>query len=351
MMHSRLVKLLVTWIALLAVPQAALCQYRSTAKATTATISIMDDDGVRQTIRGKQIDGAFVYQGDMVLVPAGVSLASGVRKFLRWSNGVIPYTIASNHPYKAKIEAAIQALNASTVLWYKPTRNFGAPHIYIGYGNGCHSEIGEPIISDRVKVSIGQDCDRHGTIIHELLHAAGLNHEQARQDRDSYVNIYWQNIDPGKQDNFDKGSWSKDIGPYNFASVMHYDCRDFANHPNVLTIKPKAGFPQLVGQRTGLSVGDVSAIAAMYNTLISDNRGKPSFTPQALPTPIYSSECQLPPQSQSPPASTQQCNSWRAKLMFLRSERDSSTDIQERKRFADAASALEMKMRAGGCSF
>lgn len=33
-----------------------------------------------------------------------------------------------------------------------------------------------------------------GTPIHELLHAAGMFHEQSRADRDNYVEIIYENV-------------------------------------------------------------------------------------------------------------------------------------------------------------
>ena len=41
--------------------------------------------------------------------------------------------------------------------------------------------------------------ERHGTIMHEFLHALGLHHEQKRGDRTQWVLINYPNIEEGKK--------------------------------------------------------------------------------------------------------------------------------------------------------
>lgn len=47
------------------------------------------------------------------------------------------------------------------------------------------------------EISLGEGCDRKEIIEHEILHALGFFHEQSRRDRDSHININWENIKAG----------------------------------------------------------------------------------------------------------------------------------------------------------
>ena len=69
---------------------------------------------------------------------------------------------------------------------------------YINYSDAsyrCNSNVGRTGGSQ--VVSLDQGCVHVGLIIHELMHAAGFFHEQARTDRDDYVVVNWSNIQEG----------------------------------------------------------------------------------------------------------------------------------------------------------
>lgn len=65
-----------------------------------------------------------------------------------------------------------------------------------------------------------------GLYLHEIGHALGLVHEHQLPNRDSYIDILWDNVKPEWKQWFDKYSSNEfsstaDV-PYDLSSVMHY---------------------------------------------------------------------------------------------------------------------------------
>ena len=59
--------------------------------------------------------------------------------------------------------------------------------------------------------------------MHEIGHAIGFWHEQSRPDRDEYVRIHFENIDPDFEDNFHIVHSINDMSvQYDYRSIMHY---------------------------------------------------------------------------------------------------------------------------------
>jgi Astacin (Peptidase family M12A) len=94
---------------------------------------------------------------------------------------------------------------------------------------GCTSYIGR--IGGPQIMRLGPGCVNFVTIIHEFYHAAGFFHMQSASDRDNFVRVLWDNINPEEAHNFEKypSTMISQFGvPYDFTSVMHYGAYDFS---------------------------------------------------------------------------------------------------------------------------
>lgn len=144
--------------------------------------------------------------------------------------------------------------------------------------SGCWSYIGQmdspiPAYNGNLKTQLLNlmpvGCEVLGIVIHELGHAIGMAHEQARPDRDKYVSIVWDNIPQAMRVNFvvNQGGYMGE--PYDYMSVMHYGSKDFGVGGKQ-TIKTKGGqWDAHIGQRVGLSQTDANQLEAMYTDQVA----------------------------------------------------------------------------------
>jgi hypothetical protein len=100
------------------------------------------------------------------------------------------------------------------------------------------------------------------------MHAMGIFHEQSRPDRDSFVRINEANIQQGTQGNFRICRGCTTSGDYDCQSVMHYSANAFSinRQPTITNIGcTDLCRPGQLGQRNGLTRGDVQAIMDRFN--------------------------------------------------------------------------------------
>ncbi|XP_075984058.1 hatching enzyme 1.2-like [Anticarsia gemmatalis] len=206
-------------------------------------------------------------EGDILMPPQ--KGRNGVKEeTFRWPKGIIPYTIEPqfNQEQRDTIMKAIADYHRLTCLRFVPYSGQKDYIVIQSKNTGCWSSVGK--IGGRQEVNLqSPGCvSKKGTVIHEILHAVGFMHEQSRPERDDYVTVRYYNIKPGAENNFKKADsrHTNDFGvPYDYNSVMHYSEYAFSKNQQK-TIEPKVGGVKL-GQREGLSRGDVKKINFMYN--------------------------------------------------------------------------------------
>jgi hypothetical protein len=221
-----------------------------------------------------EIDGLAIFEGDIVLgtveevrrmsdelraevsggVAAGV-LITGAQ--FRWPNCRVPFTIDPALPNQARVTDAIAHWESNTSYRFI-ARTTEADFVTFRPGSGCSSQVGRR--GGQQFVNLAPGCTT-GSTIHEIGHVVGLWHEQSREDRDLFVAINWPKIQPGTEHNFNQHiTDGDDVGAYDFGSIMHYPRNAFSIDGSD-TITPIAAVPPgvTIGQRTGLSAGDIAA--------------------------------------------------------------------------------------------
>ena len=231
----------------------------------------------------------FTSAGTMAGGFAGSNPRSSGAAFQTWSNSTIPYVIQPGHRKRDVILAAINEINSRTNLCLVPRTNETDYVEFISEdGKGFWATLGKSGNGGRQVVSIDQ-TDKNvpqSTVIHEVMHAAGFDHTQSRQDRDKYVIIHLENLKPGLEGNFEKVTDpASNIGPYDLTSIMHYGANAGSkNGKNVIDLVG-GGDTSMMGTSEPISAGDIVTIATIYAPGPCKPAGeKPTPTPTSTPT-------------------------------------------------------------------
>ncbi|KAI6173954.1 Zinc metalloproteinase [Aphelenchoides besseyi] len=98
-------------------------------------------------------------------------------------------------------------------------------------GRGCYSRLGQ--VGGAQPISIGKGCEDVGTVLHEIGHALGLDHEHQRLDRDDYIQVNTKNNACSMRD-LNKANLINEIAlPFDFGSVMHYNSFAYVKRINL----------------------------------------------------------------------------------------------------------------------
>lgn len=232
-------------------------------------------------IQYSAIDGDAIFEGDIILgtleqmekayqlvkegpvEPESIKGLGIVGSNYLWPKGVVPYQIDPHLPEPERVLEAIAHWEEKTPIRFVE-REEEADYVLFKPAGVCSASVGRQ--GGEQYINLGPQCKK-GNVIHEIGHTVGLWHEQSREDRDLHIQIDFTNIAPLKQHNFKQRiTDGDDIGPYDYGSVMHYSAFGFALDQSKPTIITPHG--EEIGQRNGLSNGDIEAVNALYADLL-----------------------------------------------------------------------------------
>lgn len=224
------------------------------------------------------LDSLYILDGDIILSPDQVTALDGSQTRGAMMTGTktyrdfckVYYNFDANFTYKAEALEAMVKISDAAGVTFLPKETYNKNYVHFFNGDGNYSMLGK--YGGKQDISIlNNQYSVVGITMHELLHALGIFHEMSRSDRDTYVEVLWNNIESSeKKHNFqtftEQGYSGVNIGNFNFSSIMMYSSTSFGKTVNGVlqqTIRRRDGQPYSI-QRSYLADTDIATLRSIY---------------------------------------------------------------------------------------
>jgi hypothetical protein len=183
----------------------------------------------------------------------------------RWPNGEMSYVIDfSMSNYTAMITQAMRAIENSTCIRFVP-RTTQQNYLLIKKSEQCREPVGLQGGQQKLEVRVDL-CGTYGFFLHALMQTLGFYHEHQRFDRDEYINVYLENVQPELHPLFTKLDETIHFynSTYDVGSIMHYGSFQFSDSQKPAILTKNGDLIESFLGKTKLSNLDIQAINEYY---------------------------------------------------------------------------------------
>lgn len=215
-----------------------------------------------------------------------------------WPNGAIPYEIdTKTFPVgeigRPIILAAIDEWNKAGTGFHFVPRTHEKDVLVFGENDQgtCYSEVGRKGGVQYIRCHLEGQMFNKGSIMHEIGHAIGFNHEHQRYDRDNYLDLANKKL--SNNVNYRKSDAGNRYGSYDFGSIMHYPVNVPLTDGQQMNVRPGVFLPNTdlstIGNSQTLSHGDIDAAKALYQKTIKHDETREEQGLAPMPSVAFSS--------------------------------------------------------------
>ncbi|WP_108807891.1 M12 family metallopeptidase [Aquimarina spinulae] len=218
----------------------ASCQKESVEEDVTDEVTTSNGKLIEKYFDGDLVtvkdmgNGEYLYHDDIILSEEHVSdtpqianqkltLLDPVRK---WPNNTVVFALSSNLSLKLRtnILLAMKRWSRKTNIKFKKRTNELFGYVTFTQSSDVCSTCGEASIGFNLGggiIKLGHNVGAN-LVTHEIGHTLGFLHEQARPERDNYIVIKWENIQSGKEDQFEIKNSRRLTRAFDINSIMMY---------------------------------------------------------------------------------------------------------------------------------